>query len=59
MEKLIVAGVVLVILVIYWIIKAMKGESSFDSGSLKTIAFALIIPIVAVVIFFIWLLSQQ
>lgn len=58
MVKLIVSGVVLVILIIYFIVRKARGESDFDSDSLKALGIALIIPIVAVAIFFIWLLNQ-
>lgn len=56
MVKLVVSGVALVILIIYFIIRRARGEKDFDSDQLKACAIGMIIPIVAAVIFFIWLL---
>ena len=56
MEKLIVAGIALVILIIYFIVRKARGKSDFESDQLKSCALILIIPVIAFVIFFICLL---
>lgn len=56
MIKLIVAGIGLFILIIYFIVRKARGESDFDSDQLKALAIGLSIPVLATIIFFIWLL---
>ena len=55
MVKLIVAGVLAVVYIIYLIFKAIRGESDFDSDSLKTAGIVFLMLIIIAIIGFGWL----
>ncbi len=58
MVKLVAIGIAAVIVIIYLIIKSVKGEFEFDSNLLKVLLITLLVVCVNVAIIFIWVLNQ-